>query len=283
MTLPIRKRHPLSQMWPDMNASEKRELMESIEANGVMQLVTIYQDMILDGWHRYEAARVMQVNCPLEYYKENDPAGFVIESNARRRHISKLEITVAVWDCRKWREKNTPGLNVKDIITKDERDSQETPEVSKDPKEKEISEEANVSISTVQRAKRAIKERDQTDEKEPVKPKSDKKKKEQSVDVQSESKRLTIHERYAQALSKKDKEIADLTSKAEELEEKLQHRDIQDNPDLASREQILNNQRSEIRTLKSQINEWISKYNEQYENFKRASKQIKILEKQLKE
>ena len=49
--------HPHASIFPEMNSAEFDLLVEDIRANGVRVPITLYEGKILDGRHRYKAAK----------------------------------------------------------------------------------------------------------------------------------------------------------------------------------------------------------------------------------
>ena len=101
------ERHPLSQIWGDMPEDEYSDLVESIRDKGLEDFVIkTLDDQILDGWHRYRAARDADAEHQLliAEYTGNDPAGFVIRKNAQRRHLTAGQRTICVARCYGWAE-----------------------------------------------------------------------------------------------------------------------------------------------------------------------------------
>jgi hypothetical protein len=56
--------HPLSAVYPPLSASEFQSLKDSIDNIGVQNPITLYQGQIIDGWHRYCAAKELGMSCP---------------------------------------------------------------------------------------------------------------------------------------------------------------------------------------------------------------------------
>lgn len=113
------KQHPLSAAFPAMSDEEFRGLVDSIGVNGVLNPVTVFEGMVLDGWNRYRAAHEAGVECPTQEYDGNDPQVFVIAQNKDRRHIQQGQIALAVAAVYQWRpgagrpEKNpAPGAEL---------------------------------------------------------------------------------------------------------------------------------------------------------------------------
>ena len=100
------KRHPLSALWGDMAKAEQRELHRSVESEGVLNNLVIYEDMLLDGWHRCQAAQAAGVpawEVPKETFDGThaEAAEFVIAQNAYRRSYKpgqRAAIIVTVHD-----------------------------------------------------------------------------------------------------------------------------------------------------------------------------------------
>ena len=90
------ERHPLSALMPDMGEEEMEGLAKDVSHNGVREPVWIYQGMVLDGWHRYQAAKTTGTACEVRNFKGGDPAEFVISMNIERRHLTKEQRAEAV-------------------------------------------------------------------------------------------------------------------------------------------------------------------------------------------
>lgn len=99
-----RERHPLSAVFPDLDAVEFQALTDSIDDIGVQNPIVIFNHMVLDGWHRYLVARNLGMACPeIDLPADIDPVQFVIAQNKARRHISKGAIALAVTAATQWR------------------------------------------------------------------------------------------------------------------------------------------------------------------------------------
>ena len=97
------QQHPLSAAFPAMAAADFQSLKDSITEIGVQNPVTLFEGMVIDGWHRYTAATELGVECP---HKELDtwidPITFVRAQNKDRRHLplsawALIEVSLRAW------------------------------------------------------------------------------------------------------------------------------------------------------------------------------------------
>ena len=136
--------HPLSAAWPPMDPQTFQELRQSIQDDGIQTPITVYQGQVLDGWHRYNVTQLLGIDCPATEYTSDDPAGFVIRANHLRRMImTPRERVKAVLACRNWTTDNT-GRPRRD---------RDTPEAERTYTNREIADESQASVRTVQREK----------------------------------------------------------------------------------------------------------------------------------
>lgn len=95
------KPHPLAELFPIMPASDIKELADDIKARGLQNPITLFDGKILDGQHRYEACCIAEVKPKFEVYRGDDPIGFVIAANLKRRHLTtsqKAMVAAAVME-----------------------------------------------------------------------------------------------------------------------------------------------------------------------------------------
>lgn len=96
------KQHPLSAVFPAMNAEDFQALKDSIDNIGVQNPITVFEGMVIDGWHRYTAAYELGMACPGVELGDVDPVQFVRAQNKNRRHLplgawALIEVSLSEW------------------------------------------------------------------------------------------------------------------------------------------------------------------------------------------
>jgi protein gp37 len=84
------QRHPLSEIFPMMTDMEFAELRADIAANGLRHPILLFENKVLDGWHRYTACQ--QTGAELRYADfdgdEEQATRAVISDNLARRQLN---------------------------------------------------------------------------------------------------------------------------------------------------------------------------------------------------
>jgi len=89
MTTPIIVSHPIANAYPAMTDSEYVALKESIKKSGVRVPIVMYENMILDGRHRYMACKELGIECPtIEFDSDTCPVEYVRDINSNRRSLT---------------------------------------------------------------------------------------------------------------------------------------------------------------------------------------------------
>ena len=82
------KAHPYADILPLLEGEAFDALVSDIRANGLMEPITIYQDMILDGRNRLRACKAAGIEPEFLEFDGDDPLAFVLSLNVHRRHLS---------------------------------------------------------------------------------------------------------------------------------------------------------------------------------------------------
>ncbi|MEA1884924.1 MAG: MT-A70 family methyltransferase [Thermotogota bacterium] len=83
--------HEIADIFPMMEEKELMLLAEDIKENGLFESIYLYDGKILDGRNRYKACKKAGVEPKFERYAKNDPLGFVISLNLKRRHLNESQ------------------------------------------------------------------------------------------------------------------------------------------------------------------------------------------------
>ncbi len=98
----IYKQHPLSAAFPAMQPDEYQSLVDSITTIGVQNPITLLDGMVIDGWHRYQAAISLGMDCPTVELDDTDPRDFVLAQNKARRNLTASQRADAVTSVYQW-------------------------------------------------------------------------------------------------------------------------------------------------------------------------------------
>lgn len=83
--------HEYADLFPWIEGPAFEELKADIAKNGVIEPIVFLDGAILDGRNRYMAARALGIEYPRVEYSGNDPLGFVISVNLKRRHLTESQ------------------------------------------------------------------------------------------------------------------------------------------------------------------------------------------------
>ena len=86
--------HPLSAAFPAMSAEDFQALTDSIDNIGIQNPITLFEGMVIDGWHRYSAALRLGMDCPTVELGDVDPREFVMAQNKARRHTTQAQLAM---------------------------------------------------------------------------------------------------------------------------------------------------------------------------------------------
>ena len=104
------QQHPLSAAFPAMSEQDFQSLKDSITEIGVQNPITLFESMVIDGWHRYTAANELGMDCPSkELDAWIDPVAFVRAQNKDRRHLPLSAWALIEVSLREWKPAHRPG------------------------------------------------------------------------------------------------------------------------------------------------------------------------------
>lgn len=83
--------HPIAEIFPKMPDSEFASLRQDIQENGLLEAIWLYEGKVLDGRHRYRACYDLRIQPEFRQYEGDNPLGFVISLNLKRRHLDESQ------------------------------------------------------------------------------------------------------------------------------------------------------------------------------------------------
>ncbi len=88
---PRLSQHPISAVFPAMTEEEFTDLVKDMKAHRQRLPITVYDDQVLDGWHRYRACVELGITPQLEEFTGTDPVAYVLSLNLKRRHLTQSQ------------------------------------------------------------------------------------------------------------------------------------------------------------------------------------------------
>jgi len=83
--------HPAANLFPMLPDAELHALAEDIKRNGLQQPVIMFGAHLLDGRNRWRACEIAGVEPRLKDWSGDDPIGFVVSLNLKRRHMDESQ------------------------------------------------------------------------------------------------------------------------------------------------------------------------------------------------
>lgn len=84
--------HPVANIFPAMSEQAFRELVADIEANGQHEPIWLdTEGRVIDGRHRVRACDFLEREVLTETYEGDDPLGFAVSMNLKRRHMDESQ------------------------------------------------------------------------------------------------------------------------------------------------------------------------------------------------
>jgi N6-adenosine-specific RNA methylase IME4 len=85
------KAHPVADLLPLLEGEAFDSLVADIQANGLLEPITIHEGLILDGRNRWNACKAAGVEPQFLEFDGDDPLAFVLSLNVHRRHLSESQ------------------------------------------------------------------------------------------------------------------------------------------------------------------------------------------------
>jgi len=134
-----------------MDPEEFQDLLSSIKIHGQREPITLFENKILDGWHRYQACQKLEISPATYEFDGEDPVSYVIDLNLNRRHLSPSQKALAVVSCNSWRGVGKPVIPPRGGINCRQDDISAT----------DMAKRAGVGTRTIERAKQVVNTGDQ--------------------------------------------------------------------------------------------------------------------------
>lgn len=147
--------HSLSAAFPSMTEAAFADLVEDINSNGLIQPIVLFEDKVLDGWHRYRACTECRREPAFVQYQGNDPRQFVISANAHRRQLNPSQRAIAIAAVFEWKPVGRPD-NCAPVLSFEGGEEINCAPVLNYSSEEEMAAQAGVSRRTIISAKNAI-------------------------------------------------------------------------------------------------------------------------------
>lgn len=89
------KQHEFGKILPPMSEEEFASLCDSIKSKGLKHPIVIYQDKVLDGWHRYNACKKIGVEGTFKEYEGDDTEALEeVQTSIEHRNLNKSQLGI---------------------------------------------------------------------------------------------------------------------------------------------------------------------------------------------
>ena len=80
--------HPLAHVFPDLTPEQFDNLKQDLTRNGLLEAITLYEEQVLDGRHRYRICCECGIPMRFAHYRGDNPLAYVTSKNFHRRHMT---------------------------------------------------------------------------------------------------------------------------------------------------------------------------------------------------
>lgn len=89
----MKQHHLASSITPPQSPEEYEALRESIRSHGLMHPIILFEDSILDGWHRFKACQELKIEPRFETFQSNgtSPLDVLIANSLARRNLTPTQ------------------------------------------------------------------------------------------------------------------------------------------------------------------------------------------------
>ena len=103
-------RHSLSSLCGDMDAESFKALVDDIRKQGQLEPIDLVDDEIVDGWHRYRACQLLELEPKTRALpEETELVGYILGKNAHRRHMTAEQRAAVVMLAAGWMPAHRPA------------------------------------------------------------------------------------------------------------------------------------------------------------------------------
>ena len=88
--------HPLADALPALRKNAYQELVADVQANGLLEPITLFEGKVLDGRNRLRACQEAGIEPQFVQYTGGNPVAFVLSKNVTRRHLTASQKAMAV-------------------------------------------------------------------------------------------------------------------------------------------------------------------------------------------
>jgi hypothetical protein len=107
--------HQFANLFPMVADGSLQELAQDIKDRGLLDPIVLFEEQILDGRCRYVACEIAGMEPKFEQYVGDDPLGYVLSRNLRRRHLTESQramVAAKAADLKRGANQHSEGLPI---------------------------------------------------------------------------------------------------------------------------------------------------------------------------